>query len=279
MVYDKEKSEEFAYHMRRDALDMSLAAGQHAVHFGAGMSIIDILAVLYGSVLRLDCDNPLWEDRDRFILSKGHGVIGYYAALAEVGYIDKAELQLFEKKNSFLLGHPIRTVEKGVEFTNGSLGMGLSLGIGTAIGAKKRGKAFKTYVLIGDGEMDEGAVWEALMAAPQFKLDNLFAIVDRNHMQLGGDTEQIIAHGNLKAKLEAFGWDVREIDGHDHDAIYGALTAEGQMDRPKAVIANTIKGKGFQFSENNNAWHHAVMTNQQYEAAIAELEESYHGSH
>ncbi|MCM1082960.1 MAG: transketolase [Clostridium sp.] len=279
MVYDKEKTEEFAYHMRKYALDMSLAAGQHAVHFGAGMSIIDVLAVLYGSVLNLDCNDPLWEDRDRFILSKGHGVIGYYAALAEVGYVDEVELQSFESGTSFLLGHPVRTVKKGIEFTNGSLGMGLSLGIGTAIGAKKKGSSFKTYVLMGDGEMDEGSVWEALMAATQFKLDNLVAIVDRNHMQLGGNTEEIMAHGRLKDKLEAFGWDVYEIDGHNHDEIYNALTAKKRIDGPKAVIANTVKGKGFAFAENNNAWHHAVMTNKQYEEAIEELEVNYHGNH
>ncbi len=260
-------------------MDMALAAGGHASHFGAGMSIIEILAVLYGETLKLDKYNPEWADRDRLILSKGHGVIGYYAALVEYGYISQDEMRNFEQQGSFLMGHPIRTPEHGIEFTNGSLGMGLSLAIGTALAGKKKGQSYRTYVILGDGEMDEGAVWEGIMAAPQFCLDNLCAVVDRNHMQLGGDTEQIIAHRDIRQKFSNFGWDAYEVDGHDIAQLLDIFQNVGQNRAPTAIIANTVKGKGFSFAENNNAWHHAVMTQRQYDDALQELEESHHGNH
>ncbi len=271
------KLKEYAFHMRKHALDMSYAAGSHAVHFGAGMSIIEILATLYGGILNLKKDEPKWEERDRFILSKGHGVIGYYAALTEYGYINSEELKKFEQGNSFLLGHPVISPEHGIEFSTGSLGMGLSLGIGTAIAAKKKKRDYMTYVLIGDGEADEGSIWEGFTAAAHYKLDNLCVIVDRNHMQLGGNTEDVMAHGDLRAKVETFGWDVYEVEGHDLQVLYDTFKNTQRNERPTIIIANTVKGKGFQFSENNNAWHHAVMTLSQYEEAKKELEESYYG--
>jgi transketolase len=269
---------EFAFHMRRHALTMAYASGNHAVHFGAAMSIVDILAVLYAEVLRLDRQDPMWEDRDRFILSKGHGTVGYYAALAEFGYIPLEELKKFEQGSSCLMGHPVYTPEYGIEFTNGSLGMGLSLGIGTALSAKRKGKGYKTFVLIGDGESDEGAIWEGVMSAPHFQLDNLCVIVDRNRLQLGGDTEAIMAHGDLKEKFRVFGWNAFEVDGHNLRELYELFNQIPRNRRPTAVIANTIKGKGFHFSENNNAWHHAVMTGSQYEEALKELEDGYYGN-
>lgn len=271
--------EEYAFHMRQHALDMAYAAGNHAAHFGGGMSIIDILAVLYGSIMKYDSKNPLWEERDRFILSKGHGVIGYYAALRESGFITDEDMQTFEQDDSFLMGHPVRTPEHGIEFTNGSLGMGISLGIGTAIAAKKRGQDYKTFVLVGDGESDEGSVWEGVMSAAQFGLDHLCVIVDRNRLQLGGDTDSIIAHGDLKKKYELFGWNSFEVDGHDIGQLYQVLGNLPENGKPTAIIANTVKGYGFSFAENNNAWHHAVVTKSQYEAALAELEEKYYGNH
>lgn len=274
----KGRIEEFAFHMRQHALAMSHASGSHAVHFGAGMSVIDILAVLYSEVLNLDKKNPMWEERDRFILSKGHGVVGYYAALAEYGYIPLEELGKFEQENSCLMGHPIYTPEYGIEFTNGSLGMGLSLGIGTALSAKKKGKDYRTFVLLGDGESDEGSVWEGIMSAAQFQLDNLCVIVDRNRLQLGGDTEEIMAHGDLVKKYQAFGWNAYEVDGHNVEELCEAFSKILANKKPSAVIANTIKGKGFSFSENNNSWHHAVMTGTQYEEALKELEEGYYGN-
>lgn len=270
--------EDFAFHMRKHALNMAYSAGSHAAHFGGGMSIIEILAVLYGKILRLDKNNPTWEERDRFILSKGHGVIGYYAALAEYGYISKKDLETFEQENSYLMGHPVQMPEHGIEFTNGSLGMGLSLGIGTAISAKKRGYSYKTYVLVGDGECDEGAIWEGVMYASQLKLDNLCMIIDRNSFQLGGETNSIISHGNLCGKCDMFGWNAYETDGHCVSQLYEILNNIPKNGKPTAIVANTIKGRGFRFSENNNAWHHAVISSTQYEMALQELEDSYYGN-
>lgn len=267
-----EKCRVMSAHMRKDALDMALAAGKNAAHFGAGMSIIDITATLYGGVLNLDPKNPEWEDRDRFILSKGHGVLGYYPALCEVGYIPYSDLLTFEQTGSYLAGHPVKDRSHGIEFTNGSLGMGLSLGIGVSLAARKREKDFKVYVLMGDGECNEGSVWEAAMSAAQFKLDHLIAIIDKNEFQLGGNNSDIMSIGEVSRKFSDFGWETVDVDGHDIGAIYDAFTATNHEGKPLAVIAHTIKGKGFSFSENNNAWHHAVLTKAQYEEAIKELE-------
>ena len=169
--------------MKYHFLDAALAAGASSSHFGGGLSIIDITATLYSSIMKFDPKNPEWNDRDRFILSKGHGVLGYYTALVEAGFIPKEDLISFEKTGSYLLGHPVKNREKGIEFSNGSLGMGLALGIGVALSGKRIKNEFKVFVLMGDGECNEGSVWEAALAAPQFKLDNLFAIIDRNNFQ------------------------------------------------------------------------------------------------
>lgn len=265
---------EFAYNMRKSALDTALAAGKLSTHLGGGLSIIDITATLYGAVMKLDPQNPTWEERDRFILSKGHGVIGYYTALAERGFIPKEELQTFERTGSALLGHPVMNRAKGIEFTNGSLGMGLSLGIGVALAGKSAGKDYKTYVLMGDGECDEGSVWEAAMSAPQFKLDNLVAIIDKNNFQLGGRNEEVLDLLDLGAKWASFGWEVIEVDGHDHCQLYDAFTKPGLTGKPRCVIANTVKGKGISFAEHNNDWHHAVLTQSQYEQALQDIEQT-----
>lgn len=262
----------FALNMRKHALKMSYAAGAHAAHFGGGLSIVDILAVLYGSVMKLKKDDPQWEDRDRFILSKGHGVIGYYAALRECGYLSETDIETFEQDGSFLMGHPVRNPEHGIEFTNGSLGMGLSLGIGTAIAAKKKDMSYRTFIVMGDGEMDEGSVWEAIMSAAQYELDNLCVIIDKNNLQLGGETKNIMDHRDLKKKFEVFGWNAYQVDGHDISQLYSILNNPIYNRKPTAIVANTIKGKGFSFSENNNAWHHSVLTESQYEKALKELE-------
>ncbi|MGN0154412.1 MAG: transketolase [Lachnospiraceae bacterium] len=271
------RTKEYAYHMRKNALEMAYAAGSHAVHFGAGMSIIDILAVLYSEYLNLpsETQSSEWDCRDRFILSKGHGVIGYYAALVEKGLIDKREMKRFENDNSFLLGHPVQSIQHGIEFTNGSLGMGLSIGIGVALAARRRLKPIHTYVLMGDGECGEGAVWEAALSASHYKLDNLTAIIDVNGYQLGGRTEDILNTSSLIEKFESFGWKTIEVDGHDHEELIDAFSAAQVSESSVAIIAHTIKGKGFSFSENNNAWHHAVLTEHQYQDALQELEERY----
>ena len=191
------KIEAMAKRMRKKVLDMALAAGASSSHFGGGLSIVDITATLYGAIMKLDPKNPKWENRDRFILSKGHGVLGYYTALSEIGYISEKDLKTFEKDGTYLFGHPVMNRSKGIEFSNGSLGMGLSLGIGVALAGKRKNIDFKVYVLMGDGECNEGSVWEAAMAAPQYKLKNLVAILDRNNMQQTGTNSEIMSVGDL----------------------------------------------------------------------------------
>lgn len=263
--------------MRKNALDMALAAGANSSHFGSGLSIIEITATLFGAIMRYDRNNPQWSERDRFILSKGHGVLGYYTALVEAGFVPKEDLLTFEKTGSYLVGHPVINREKGIEFSNGSLGMGLSLGIGVAIAGKRRNSKYNVYVLMGDGECNEGSIWEAAMAAPQFKLDNLVAIIDKNNFQLGGTNSEIMSVGDLAGKWRSFGWDVVEVDGHNVSQLYDVFNKANIHGRPAAIIANTIKGKGVSFAENNNAWHHAVLTKSQYETAILELNKTSDG--
>ena len=264
--------EQMARRMRGHLLEASLAAGASSSHFGGGLSIIDITATLYGAIMKFDKDNPLWSERDRFILSKGHGCLGYYTALVEAGFISIEELiQTFEKTNTDLPGHPVMKKEKGIEFSNGSLGMGLSLGIGVALSGRLRNRKYKVYVMMGDGECNEGSVWEAAMAAPHFKLDKLVAFVDRNNFQQTGANKDIMSIGDVAQKFMSFGWNVFEIDGHNTGEIYDALSKEAIPGKPTAIVAHTIKGKGFSFSENNNDWHHKILSKSQYELALNEL--------
>ena len=257
--------------MRKKVLDMALAAGSDSSHFGGGLSIIEITATLYGKIMKIDRDNPQWIERDRFILSKGHGCLGYYTALAEVGYISEDDLLYFEKTGGYLYGHPVMKRDKGIDFSNGSLGMGLSLGNGVALAGKKRNINYNVYVLLGDGEGNEGSVWEAAMSAAHYKLNNLISIVDKNNFQQTGSNVEIMSLGDLVSKWKSFGWHVIEVDGHDIGQLYDAFTSEKPSNSPTVIVANTVKGKGFSFSENNNAWHHAPLSKSQYEAAIKEL--------
>jgi len=266
-----EKIKEMAKRMRKNVLDMALNAGSSSSHFGGGLSIVDITATLYGVIMKLDPQNPKWEGRDRFILSKGHGVLGYYTALSEIGYISKEDLESFEKDGTYLYGHPVMNRSKGIEFSNGRLGMGLSLGIGVAIAGKRKNIDYKVYVLMGDGECNEGSVWEAAMAGPHYKLDNLVAILDKNNLQQTGPNSEIMNVGDLVSKWKSFGWQVFEIDGHNVPEIYDTFLKVKDQTGPVAIVANTVKGKGFSFSENNNAWHHAPLSSSQYTAALEEL--------
>ena len=260
----------FSKKIRKNILDTSLEAGASSSHFGGSLSTVDILATLYESILRHDPKKPLWEERDRFILSKGHGCLGYYSTLYEKGYFSKTDLNSFEKNGSFLLGHPVINKEKGIEFSNGSLGMGLSIGIGLSIASKKRNKNFKVFVLMGDGECNEGSVWEASMAAPNFQLDNLTAIIDNNNFQQTGSNKDIMSSADLTKKWKSFNWEVLNIDGHNIDEILEAF--KYKSNKPKMIIAKTIKGKGFSFAENNNDWHHKIMSKNQYDEAIKEID-------
>ena len=264
------KIKKMCLNMRKNVLDMAMNAGSESSHFGGGLSIIEITATLYGAVMNYDLKNPKWKLRDKFILSKGHGVLGLYAALAEVGIITKNDLANFEKSNGFLFGHPIMNIEKGIEVSSGSLGMGLSVGIGMAIASIKKKLKNKIFVLLGDGECNEGSNWEAFMSAPKYKLDNLFLILDRNNLQQTGSSKDIMDIGDMSEKLRNFGWHVIEVNGHNIDELLKSFFLNIK-NKPIAIVANTIKGKGFSFSENNNDWHHKILSKSQYEIAINEL--------
>ncbi|MDB3945453.1 transketolase [Gammaproteobacteria bacterium] len=263
--------EEHARRLRRSILDMALEAGSSSAHIGGALSIVDVTAVLFGQIMRVNLKNPEWPDRDRYILSKGHACLAYYAALHDIGYISDRDRLSFEKTGSRLLGHPVMDRSIGIEFTNGSLGMGLGLGIGVALAGKKRHKNYRVFVVMGDGECNEGSVWEAAMAASHFKLGNLVVIIDRNRYQQTGSNSTVMDLGNLERKWRSFGWDCEEIDGHNYNEIYEALNKNRSKYRPVILIANTVKGKGVSFAEGDNAWHHSVLTKKMYDVAIGEL--------
>ena len=261
----------FTLKVRKNILEMAVAAGADSAHFGGALSIAEIVSILFAYQMKIDKKNPNWEGRDRFILSKGHACLAYYAALCEIGYISKEELKTFEKNDTNLLGHPVINRKLGIDFSNGSLGMGLSLGIGVAISSKKKKKNFNVYVIVGDGECNEGSIWEAAMAAPNLKLDNLYAIIDKNNFQQTGSNKEIMSVEPLKDKWSSFGWHTVELDGHNIKELYNFFNDSSKINKPKAIIANTIKGKGFSFSENNNDWHHSILTKSFYDKALKEL--------
>ena len=265
------KIRDFALQVRKNIVEMASSAGASSAHFGGALSIAEIVSTLFAHQMKIDKKNPMWEERDRFILSKGHACLVYYAALCEVGYISRDELKTFEKNDTNLLGHPVINRNLGIDFSNGSLGMGLSLGIGVAISSKKKKKNFNVYVIVGDGECNEGSIWEAAMAAPNFNLDNLYVIIDRNNFQQTGSNKEIMDVGNLKDKWSSFGWHTTELDGHNIQSLCNFFEDSKNIKKPKAIIANTIKGKGFSFSENNNDWHHSILSKSFYEKAIKEL--------
>ncbi len=270
-IDDIKSIKNFSLEIKKNILEMAFSAGASSSHFGGALSITDIVSILFSYRMKIKKEDPNWEDRDRFILSKGHACLAYYAALCEIGHIPKSELKTFEKDESNLLGHPVLNKRLGIDFSNGSLGMGLSIGIGISISLKKKKKSNDVFVILGDGECNEGSVWEAAMAAPNFNLDNLYAIIDKNNFQQTGSNKEIMNTADLKEKWQSFGWDVKELDGHNIEELYEYFKEKNQVKKPKAVIANTIKGKGFSFSENNNDWHHAVLSKSIYEKALKEL--------
>jgi len=256
--------------MRRHALRMSMAAGPTGAHLGGGLSMMEIMAALYFGTLRYDVQNPRWEQRDRFILSKGHGSLAYYAALSLAGFINEEELATFKCNNSDLSGHPHMDLDRGIEFSSGSLGQGLSLGVGSALALRMRANnTSRVFVLLGDGEINEGSNWEAAMSAAHFRLSRLTVIVDKNGFQYDGSTQAVMDMGDLAAKWDSFGWTARNVDGHDILALIDAMHMP--HDKPLAVIAHTVKGKGVSFMENNRLWHHRRLTQEQFEQAMAEL--------
>jgi transketolase len=256
--------------VRQRIIDMAHRAGSG--HCGGSLSSVEILWTLYSQILRVRPNDPQWEDRDRFVLSKGHAAPALYAVLAERGFFDLAVLDTLRRAGSMLQGHPDMHKTPGVEMSTGSLGMGISAGIGMALGARLAGKAFRVYVLVGDGELQEGQNWEALAAASKFALGRLTVIVDRNGVQLDGTVEQVMPMGDLAQKFRAFGWDVRECDGHDCGQLRDAfLASANESDRPQAVIAHTVKGKGVSFMEGQSVWHGKPVLDDDYQRANAEL--------
>lgn len=259
-----------AKRMRVLTLQMANNCGTSA-HLGGGLSLIEAMAVLYGAVMN-DQSLP-YAERDKFILSKGHGVLGLYAALAEFGVMEEKILDTFLMDGSDLSAHPVMKPELGLEASSGSLGQGISMAVGLALAAKKKGYGYQTYVLCGNGECNEGSVWEACMSAVSFQLDNFTLFLDNNRMQSDGFSETIMGVSDQYAgMLRALGFQVIEIDGNDVEQVYGAFMEPRQLHRPKAIIGSTIKGKGVSFMENNPDWHHNRLTRDQLDAALREVE-------
>ena len=240
-------------------------------HTGSSLSCTDILTTLYYGVLKVDPNNPKWEERDRFILSKGHSVEGFYCILGDKGFFPKEELMTFSKFGSKFIGHPNNKVP-GVEMNTGALGHGLSISVGMALAAKMDGKSYKVFTLMGDGEQAEGSVWEAAMAGAHYKLDNLTAIIDRNKLQISGSTEDVMALETLEDKWRSFGWEVIAVNGHDYQQMLEAFDNIPAADgKPTLIMAYTTKGKDVSYMENVAHWHHGVPTAEQLETALKEL--------
>lgn len=241
-------------------------------HPGGSLSAMDIVTALYFHHLKINSQKPAWEDRDRFVLSKGHAAPALYVVLAELGYFPKEALFTLRQVGSILQGHPDMRKTPGVEMSTGSLGNGLSVAIGMALGARLARKNYRVYALIGDGEVDEGGVWEAAMAASKYKLDNLTAICDFNRVQLDGPIDEIMPLDPLPDKWEAFNWNVTEIDGHNMGEILDTLDeAMGVRGKPTIIMAHTIKGKGVSFMEGKFQWHGSAPNEEEYKIALKEL--------
>jgi len=261
---------EIARVIRIDVLKMLTEAGSG--HTGGSLSAVDIICALYFHKMRHDPKNPQWEKRDRFVLSKGHGAPALYAALAHAGYFEPQELMRLRKHGSMLQGHPFSPTTPGVEVSTGSLGQGLSVANGMAMAAKLDKLKVKIYVLLGDGELQEGQVWEAAMSAAHYKLDNICALVDNNGLQIDGRVADIMSIEPLASKWRAFGWEVQEIDGHDFSHIICALDKADQVKgKPSLIIAHTVKGKGVSFMEDKVKYHGVAPTKQELEEALQEL--------
>jgi transketolase len=259
-----------AKHIRADALKM--VARAKASHIGSALSVADIVAVLYGSVLNVDPATPDWSDRDRFLLSKGHACVAVYAALARRGFFPLDMLETYGEDHSPLMQHISHKIP-GVEFSTGALGHALSFGVGKAMAALRRGKTWRTAVLLSDGELGEGSNWEAFMFAAHHRLDRLTAIVDYNKLQSLGSVESTLRLEPLADKMAAFGWAVREVNGHDHAALQATLSASPwQSGKPSMLIAHTTKGKGVSFMEDQVTWHYKNPDAAQLANALAEVE-------
>lgn len=271
LVSNYTELQSIAARIRKKIIEMIAQAGSG--HPGGSLSCVEILTALYFKVLRLNPDYPEDMDRDRFVLSKGHAAPALYATLAEFGFIPKEWLHSLRKFGSPLQGHPDMKKVPGVEISTGSLGQGLSIGVGMALGARLQKLGYRVFVLLGDGECQEGQVWEAAMAASHYKLNNLIAIVDRNRLQIDGNTEEVMSLEPFVEKWKAFGWMTLEINGHDFCEIIPAFQIIPYISKPLAIIANTVKGKGVSFMENNVDWHGKAPKPEEAEEALKELQE------
>lgn len=268
----RERILEFAHDIREMAANMAKDAGRAGSHIGGSFSTIEVFSVLFGGgILKYDPQNPEDEKRDRFIPSKTHCILAHFATLAKAGYITNEDIFSFHDNGGLLCGHPWNP-SIGLEFAGGSLGMGISVGIGRALFAKSEGKNYHTFVLLGDGESNEGSVWEALMSAPKFKLDNMTVIIDYNNMQFDGPNDEVMSLAPLKDKLVAFGWETVEVDGHDVEALWNAFCTPHEG-KPLAVIAKTIKAHGVPSLENKAESHHSVMSEVDYQYVMSHLKE------
>ena len=261
-----------AEQMRFDVVKMTHIAGMQGAHIGGGLSMVEIMAVLYCGVMKSKPQHPQWDERDRFILSKGHCALTQYAALRQIGIINEEDLNTFKQNNSKLSAHLSMNPSIGIEFSSGSLGQGLSLGVGTCLALRrKNNNSSRVFVLLGDGECNEGQVWEAAISAAHYKLDNLVIIIDKNGMQYDGATNDVLSMEPMSDKWTAFGFDVIEVDGHDVGALYDTLMSLPKNGKPVAIVANTIKGKGISYMENNPKYHSARLSQDDYDKVLSEL--------
>jgi transketolase len=261
---------EITRNIRKDIVTM--IHGSKSGHPGGSLSAVEILTALYFDEMNIDPQSPKKEDRDRFVLSKGHAAPVLYATLAERGYFDKKELLSLRKVGAMLQGHPDMKGTPGVEMSTGSLGQGFSVACGMAMASKLDNAPWRVYALLGDGEVQEGLIWEAAMSAAHYKLDNMVAFLDYNGLQIDGEVEKVMNIGPIVDKFKSFGWNVIEIDGHDFDQIFAALDmAKETVGKPTMIVAKTVKGKGVSFMENNAGWHGNAPSDNDLEIALAEL--------
>jgi transketolase len=263
--------EEISRKMRIKAIEMTYKTGNYGAHLGGGLSAIEIFVTLYHSVLKFNRQEPCNDSRDRLIVSKGHAVLAYYTALESVGFLNQDDLDKFETNGFYLHGHANKNIQKGIEYSGGSLGLGISFGVGVALALSKRDLKNRVYIIVGDGECDEGIVWEALTSASHFKLSNVTIIVDQNKLQYDGLTRDIMDLRSLYEKFKSFGFNTYEVDGHNVEQLCNAYQMVDDT-MPSAIIAHTIKGKGVSFMENKKEWHHSRLNAVQYEQALSELQ-------
>ena len=251
-----------AKEIRKRIIEIGFGCGEKGIHFGGILSLVEIMLAIYA-------DNAFDKEKDRVILSKGHGALAQYLAMEHYGMLKRKDVDKY--KGDFVLCsvHPSMHTGSGIDFSSGSLGQGLSIGCGVALAKKRRSQNGRVYVILGDGECDEGSVWESIMYASQMRLDNLIAVIDANGLQYDGNTQDIISLEEFSMKLKAFGWDAVDVDGHNINEIADALSAQGS--KPKAVVAHTVKGKGISFMEGDASWHNRSLTQEQYECAMEEL--------